>query len=166
MAEYATAMVRDASFMYLISYQGLTVEQIQEFRGSLRDSGASCRVLKNSYIALGLKENNVETPAGFALSGDTAVIYGDGDPVTVAKFLREYSKKQERVQVKGGVLEKNFLSKADAEAMADMPSIEQIHAQIVFAISNPAQRIHRNLRGNIDRLVHLLQSYIHQKESE
>jgi large subunit ribosomal protein L10 len=166
LAEYATDMVRDAAYLYLVSYQGLSVEQIQAFRGTMRDSGASCRVLKNSYIKLGLKQNQIATPSGFSLSGDTAVVYGQGDPVTVAKALREFSQKQDKVQMKGGVLAKNFLSKADAEAMADMPSIEQIHAQIVFAIKSPAQRIHRNIRGNMDRLVHLLQSYIHQKESE
>lgn len=166
MAEYATDMVRDAAYVYLVSYQGLTVEQIQGFRGELRESGASCRVLKNSYIKYGLKQNDVATPAGFDLTGDTAAIYGQGDPVAVAKVLKEFSKKQDKVQLKCGVLANAYLSKADAEAMAEMPSIEQIHAEIVYAISNPAQRIHRNIRGNFDRLVHILQSYIQQKESE
>lgn len=166
MAEYATGMVRDAAYIYLVSYQGLTVEQIQGLRGELRESGASCRVLKNSYIKLGLKTNDVEVPAGFDLTGDTAVVFGQGDPVSVAKLLREFTKKKEQVQVKCGVLEKNYLSKAEAEAMADMPSIEQIRSEIVWAIQAPAQQLHHAIRGNVDRLVHILQSYIQQKESE
>lgn len=166
MADDAKTIVGDAAYVFLVSYQGLTVEQVSAFRGELRDSGANCRVLKNTYIQLGLKQNDIEVPSSFELTGDTAVVYGQGDPVTVAKVLRDYTKKQEKVQVKAGVLEQNFLTPDEAKAVADMPSKEQIYAEIVFAISSPAQRIHRMVSANRERVVHLLQQYIQQNETE
>lgn len=166
LATYATDVVRDAAYIFMVSYQKMSVADFQNLRGKLRDAQASCRVLKNSYIKLGLTQNNVALPADFSLTGDTALVFGQGDPVTVAKALRDFAKEKEQVQVKGGVLEQNYVNADAAKAMADMPSKEQLYAEIVFAIQSPARKVHQMISGNRNRVVHILQQYIHQKESE
>lgn len=166
LAELATDLFKESGYAFFVSYQGMKVAKFEDLRKKVYGTGASCQVLKNSYIKLGLTQNDVKLPADFGLTGDTAIVFGGDDPVQVAKVLRDFTKEAPNVVVKGGVLDGTYLTSADAAAVADMPSKEQIYAEIVFAISNPASRLVRILTQAQGRVVTTLQSYVHQKEND
>lgn len=162
-AEHVTSIFKGAGFVFFVSYQGMKVKQLHEMRRKLHDAGAGCQVLKNSYITLGMTQTDVKLPSDFSLSGDTAMVFGSGDPVAVAKVLKEIGVTSANVTVKGGVLEGGYLTPAEAVAVADMPSKLQIHAEIVALIQGPASRVVRTLESAQGRVVNILNSYCQQK---
>src|SRR5690606_16083037 len=101
---------RSSQAVIITEYRGLTVSQLKELRGALRGN-ATYSVAKNTLTALAAKDAGVEGIDSL-LVGPTAIAFITGDPVEVAKGLRDFSKANDKLVIKGGVLEGKFLSSA------------------------------------------------------
>ena len=75
------------------------------------------------------------------LAGVTSLAYTDGDPVALAKALQKYTKDNPGIQVKAGVLDGKVLNVKEVEALADMPSREELLSKLLFLMNAPAQRL-------------------------
>ena len=120
-------------------YQGLTVAEMQDLRGRVRDAGGSVRVAKNKLARIALDG----TPAaGIAdlMEGMTVLAYSD-DPVAAAKAADEFAKENDKFVILGGAMGENILDAAGVKAVAKMPSREELIASIVGCIAAPAANI-------------------------
>jgi large subunit ribosomal protein L10 len=134
------AELKKVSSLVIATYSKLTVAQDYELRKTLRSSGAKYRVVKNTLAALAAKG----TPAEEALkdlSGVTSIAYTEGDPVALAKAVAKYAKDNPEFSFKAGVVEGRVISIKDIQALATMPSKEEIYSKLLFLISAPAQRL-------------------------
>ena len=75
------------------------------------------------------------------LSGVTSIAYTQGDPVALAKALAKYAKDNPEFTFKAGVVEGRVVSIKEIEALATMPSKEELYSKLLFLISAPAQRL-------------------------
>jgi len=132
--------LKGVSSVIVATYSKLTVAQDYELRKTLRTSGAKYRVVKNTLAERASKGTKVEEVLK-NLSGVTSIAYTQGDPVALAKALSKYAKDNPEFTFKAGVVEGRVVSINEIQALATMPSKEEIYSKLLFLISAPAQRL-------------------------
>lgn len=121
----------------LTEYRGLTVAALKTLRRALGDD-ATYAVSKNTLTTIAARQAGVE---GFEehLVGPTAIAFIDGDPVTVAKGLRDFARANPQLVIKGGVLDGKFLTSDDVRKLADLESREVLLAMMAGAMQGALQ---------------------------
>ena len=132
--------LQGVSTVIVTTYSKLTVPQDYELRKLLRSSGARYTVVKNTLAELAAKGTKVEA-ALKGLSGVTSIAYTEGDPVALAKALSKYAKDNPEFTFKAGIVEGRVVSIKEIQALATMPSKEEIYSKLLFLMSSPAQRL-------------------------
>ena len=124
---------RSSNAAVLTEYRGLTVKQLTELRSNLRGN-ATYAVVKNTLTELAAKDAGVDAFDG-QLAGPSAIAFVEGDPVSVAKSLRDFAKANPLLVIKGGVLEGKALSAAEITKLADLESREVLLAKLAGAMN-------------------------------
>jgi large subunit ribosomal protein L10 len=132
--------LQSVSSVIVATYSKLTVAQDYELRKTLRSNGAKYRVVKNTLAERAAKGTKVEG-ALKELAGVTSIAYTEGDPVALAKALAKYAKDNPEFTFKVGMVEGRVISINEIQALATMPSKEEIYSKLLFLINAPAQRL-------------------------
>ena len=164
LGQYVTDLVKESEFVFLVSYMGLTVAEFSELRSALNDQNAGCHVLKNTFIRRALVENEITFPEDNGLKGDTAIIFGSGDAAGVAKAIVAFAKTHEEVALKGGILDGEFLTAADAKAVADLPPIEVLRSQLLGVLQGPSRNLACVLNQKVSTIAYVLAAYKNKLE--
>jgi large subunit ribosomal protein L10 len=127
-----TDAFRDSSAAVLTEYRGLTVAQLKELRRSLAGN-ATYAVVKNTLTKIAAREAGVQALDDL-LEGPSAIAFVTGDPVEVAKSLREFGRNNPLLVVKGGVLDGKPLSADEVRKLADLESREVLLAKLAGAM--------------------------------
>jgi len=138
--EELSGELKSVSSVIVATYSKLTVEKDYELRKTLRTTGAKYRVVKNTLAERASKGTKVEE-ALQNLSGVTSIAYTEGDPVALAKALAKYAKDNPEFSFKAGVVEGRVVSIKEIEALATMPSKEEIYSKLLYLLNAPAQRL-------------------------
>ncbi|NWG70990.1 MAG: 50S ribosomal protein L10 [Parvularculaceae bacterium] len=118
---------------------GLTVAQMTELRAELRQAGAKMKVVKNRLAKIALKGKPGEKVASL-FKGPTAIAYAE-DPVSPAKVIEKYAKKNEKLVILGGAMGAETFDAKGVKALASMPSREELLASIAATIGAPASNL-------------------------
>src|SRR3989454_12317773 len=131
--EKLSAGLKNVSNAVVATYSKLTVAQDYELRKVLRGAGAKYRVVKNTLAERAAKGTKVEE-ALKNLAGVTSIAYTTGDPVAMAKALTKYAKDNPEFSFKAGVVEGRVISLREIEALATMPSKEEVYSKMLFLL--------------------------------
>src|SRR5579872_5050904 len=123
--------LKGVSNVVVATYTKMTVAQDYELRKALRGAGAKYRVVKNTLAEKAAKGSKVEG-ALKDLAGVTAIAYTTGDPVAMAKALTEYAKNTPEFKFNIGVVEGRVNNIKEIEALATMPSKEELMSKLLF----------------------------------
>jgi large subunit ribosomal protein L10 len=126
-----TDRFRESSAVVLTEYRGLSVKQLKTLRTALRGN-ATYAVVKNTLSAIAAKQAGVDG-LDDQLAGPSAIAFVTGDPVAVAKSLRDFAKANHQLVIKGGVLDGRLLTAADVTRLADLESREVLLAKAAGA---------------------------------
>lgn len=132
--------LKEVSNVVVATYTKLTVSQDFELRKALRGAGAKYQVVKNTLVERAAKGTKVEG-ALKDLAGVTSIAYTTGDPVAMAKALTKYAKETPDFTFKVGVVEGRVINIKEIEALASMPSKDELMSKLLFLINAPAQRL-------------------------
>ncbi len=124
----------------LTGYSGINVEEITELRSRLRQAKVEYRVVKNTLARKAAEGTGIE-PLKEHFVGPIGIALGFDDPVAPAKVLQEFSKTQQKLELKIGVLDGKLLRQADIKALASLPSLNALRGKIVGLLQAPASRI-------------------------
>jgi large subunit ribosomal protein L10 len=113
----------------LTEYRGLTVAQLAELRGSLGDS-ATFTVVKNTLTKLAATQAGVASEIEGLLTGPSAIAFVRGDVVEAAKGLRDFSRANPLLVIKGGVLDGRAITPSEIEKLADLEPLEVLLAKL------------------------------------
>ncbi|MBD2136891.1 50S ribosomal protein L10 [Anabaena sp. FACHB-1237] len=130
-----------SSLAVVIDYQGLTVAEITDLRRQLRPSGAVCKVTKNTLMGIAIKDDEKWQPMSELLSGSSAFVLVPEDFSSAIKAYQAFQKASKKTEIRGGVMEGRLLKEADIKALGDLPSKEQLMAQIAGAINALATKV-------------------------
>ena len=157
--EKLSGELKNVSNVVVATYTKMTVSQDYELRKVLRGAGAKYQVVKNTLAERAAKGTKVEG-ALKDLAGVTSIAYTTGDPVAMAKALTKYAKDTPEFTFKIGVVEGKVINIKEIEALASMPSKEELYSKLLFLLNAPAQRlatamnaVPRNLAVVIDQAV-------------
>jgi large subunit ribosomal protein L10 len=132
--------LQQVSSVVVSTYTKMTVSQDYELRKALRGAGAKYQVVKNTLAEKAAKGTKVEG-ALKDLVGVTSIAYTTGDPVAMAKALQKYAKDTPEFTFKSGVVEGRVITIKEIEALATMPSKEELYSKLLFLLNAPAQRL-------------------------
>lgn len=122
----------------ITGYSGINVEQITELRAKLRAAKVEYRVVKNTLARKASEGTGLEPLKDYFI-GPVGIALGYDDVVAPAKVLFDFSKTQEKLQLKVGVLDGKLLKQADIKALASLPSLNSLRGKSsVFS-----RRLHR-----------------------
>nr|WP_175580961.1 50S ribosomal protein L10 [Marivivens donghaensis] len=120
-------------------YEGMTVAEMQDLRAQMRDAGGAVRVAKNKLAKIALEGKPCESIGDF-LTGMTVLTYSE-DPTAAARVMDKYAKGNDKLVILGGAMGETALDQAGVKAVAQLPSREELIAQIVSCIGAPASNI-------------------------
>lgn len=121
----------------LTEYRGMTVAQIAELRTALRPAGAEYKIYKNTLVRRAADEAGVGEAINGLLEGPIAVAFVTGDAAAASKALRDFAKTNQQLIIRGGLLGTRSLSVSDVEALAELPSRDQLLSQIAGLFEAP-----------------------------
>ena len=148
--------------MFVSDYRGLTVAQLSELRGKLRESGARFRIVKNTLGGIAA-ERAGRTELSSLLSGPTAVTFCGDDLVAAAKALAEFAKTHPQLEVRGGLLEASLIDAEGVKALASLPPRDVLIAQVVGTMAAPMTGLVTVLQGTVSGFVRALNQVAQQK---
>jgi large subunit ribosomal protein L10 len=139
--EALTEQFKNAKAAMLVGFKGMTVPKDQELRNQLREAGVSYEVVKNTLARKAAVGTALEKAAD-QFKGVTAVALSNEDPVNLSKAIAKFAKaNQEIFSFKAGVVEGKVVALKDVEAIASLPSKEELISKVMFLINCQAQRL-------------------------
>lgn len=153
---------QSAKSAVFVDYRGLTVSDVRELKKKLREVGGTFRVVKKTLIARMAQRAGIEIDES-VLDGQVAVVFSQEDEVAAVKAVSEFAKANKKLRILGGVLEKKMLLAASVEALAKMPSKQEMLARVVGTIQAPISGFVRVLGGNLQGLVTVLRAVSEKK---
>lgn len=131
----------ESQLALVIDYQGLTVTEITDLRQRLRPTGTVCQVAKNTLMGIAIKGQDNWQPMTELLKGSSAFLLVKDDFSGAIKAYQDFQKASKKTELRGGVMEGRLLREADVKALGDLPSKEQLMAQIAGALNALATKI-------------------------
>ena len=138
--EFLGGEIKEAKTAILATFKGMKAAQSEDLRKTVRSAGAQFRVVKNTLAERAAQGSPLE-PALKELAGVTSIAYTKADPVALAKALSKYAKDNPEFSFKAGVVDGRVISIKEIEALATMPSREEIMSKLLFLMNAPAQRL-------------------------
>lgn len=123
----------------LTEYRGLKVSELEGLRRSLREAGGEYKIYKNTLVRFATRDLGIDGIDPL-LEGPTAIAFADADVPAVAKALRDFSRTNPLLVVKGGVMGSSVLSAGDAAALAEIPSRDVLLARLAGLMAAPMQQ--------------------------
>jgi large subunit ribosomal protein L10 len=145
-------------------YRKLTVAKVNDLRNKLREtSGGTYSVTKNTLFRIALRQNGWVVPEDL-LIGPVGVVFGNGNLPAVAKVIQQFQKDNAEIfTVKGGVLGASVFKAGELEAVANLPTMDEIRAQIAGIIVQPAASLAGLLQAATSQTVNVIQAYLDQQ---
>jgi large subunit ribosomal protein L10 len=143
MAKYQGWLDKSVAII-LVEYTGVNMSNLDTIRAKVRDAGGEFHIVKNTLAKRVFDAAGMPVMAG-TLEKSTAVGFAFSDAAGVAKALSEFDKNLEAVKIKGGYLGKQALSVNDVKALANLPPLPVVRAQLLGTILAPAGKLVRTL---------------------
>jgi large subunit ribosomal protein L10 len=139
--EALTQQFKNAQAAMVVGFRGMTVAKDQELRNQLRGAGISYAVVKNTLARKAAAGTPLEQAAN-QFKGVTAVALSPGDPVGLSKAITKFGKANPDIfSFKAGIVEGKVVALPDVEAIASLPSKEELISKIMFLVNCQAQRL-------------------------
>ena len=136
--------VKDAESVVLVNYSGLTVEQDTALRKELREAGVQYKVYKNTMMKRAFAGTAFESLTK-DLDGTNAIAISKDDATAPARIIAKFAKTTPKLEMVSGVVEGNYYDKAGMEALANVPSREELLGKLLGSIQSPIANLARVL---------------------
>ncbi len=147
----------EATLVVVAHQSGLTVAESGDLRRQMRDAGAGYRVTKNRLAKRALAGTAYEGLSDL-FQGPTAIAFS-ADPVAAAKVAAKYAKGNDKLTIIGGALGDKLLDTAGVQELAQLPSLDELRAQLIGLVSAPATRVAGVLQAPAGQLARVLKAY-------
>jgi large subunit ribosomal protein L10 len=143
--------IKKSESIVLVDYKGLKVNEETELRKQMREAGAEYIVAKNRLFNIALKEAGVEDSFDDVLEGTTSFAFGYADAVAPAKVAYEFGKNKKVFNIKAGCLAGKRVDAAEVEALAKLPSREQLLSMVLNGMLGPIRKLAYGLVAIADK---------------
>jgi len=158
------ARLGDAAASIVSEYRGLTVAEMAELRHALASVGGDYKIFKNTLVRRAVDGGEYQ-PLSEYLSGPSALTFVKGDISAVAKALRDFSRANPHLVIKGGLADGSLLSQSDLAALADLPPRDVLLARLAGALAAPMQQMAGLLQALPRNLAYGISALLEQREA-
>lgn len=147
---------KDTGVVVVAHYAGLTVAQMTDYRRQIKEAGGSVKVAKNRLAKLALKDTDA---AGMEdlFKGPTCIAYSD-DPIAAPKIAVKFAKENDNLVILGGTMGATVLDVSGVEALAALPSLDELRAKLIGLLNAPATKIARTVKEPGAKLARVIQA--------
>ncbi len=138
-------ILSESQLAMIIDYQGLTVGEITDLRNNLRPTGTICKVTKNTFMRLAVEEDQNWQPMNQFLSGSSAFLLVKDDIAGAVKAYQAFQKATKKTEFRGGVMQGQALNQEQIKAISELPSKEELMAQMAGALNSIATKLARSI---------------------
>jgi large subunit ribosomal protein L10 len=156
--------IDESHAIFAVDYRGISVPQIAELRGKLRDADATFKVVKNSLTERAADQAGAETLKEY-LTGPTALTFVRGDVATAAKAIADYGRATQLLPFKGGLMDGAVLDVEEIRTLSRLPSRDVLYGQLVGIVASPVSGLVRTLSALVGGLASALGQVRDKKES-
>lgn len=153
----------DAPLVILTDFKGSTVAQMDSVRRRVEEAGASFRVVKNTLSRIAIEGTEMQTLREH-FSGNIGVVFSGEDPIAAAKAFRALRKENEKLETKVGYFEGDLLDANAVDAVADLPSREELLSKLLATIQEAPRQTLGILQAPARDLLYLLNNYAAKQE--
>lgn len=133
----------------VVDYLGITVAQADELRKTLRENSVNLTVYKNTLVKRAIAGTEYEG-LGEALKGSSAFAFCEEDATSSARLLKKAMKQYNKMSFKGGYVDGSVYDAKQVEALADIPSREELIARFMGSIQSPLSQLVRTFKAIAD----------------
>lgn len=151
-------LIQKSQGLILIEYSGLDMKGIDPLRRKMRDASGELHVVKNTLVMIALKNAGRQVPESM-FTHSTAVGFAFSDVPAVAKVLTSAAKDSEFIKVKGAVLGNQVLDAKQVQALAELPPMPIVRAQLLGLLSTPASRLAGVIASSVRQVVNVVKAY-------
>ncbi|MEM1400773.1 MAG: 50S ribosomal protein L10 [Pseudomonadota bacterium] len=152
-----------AEALVLTHQEGLTVAESTDLRRQMREAGASFRVTKNRLAKIAI-EGTLFEGLSDQFTGPTAVAFSN-DPVSAAKVAAKFAKDNDKLTIVAGALGDQVLDVAGVEALAKLPSLDELRAKIIGMLNTPATKVAGVVQAPAGQLARVVGAHANQGEA-
>lgn len=152
------AWLNNSQSTIVAEYTGLNMHDFDELRSKVREAGGEFHVMKNTLAKIAFKNTGVEF-SDEIFTGSTAVAFAFEDPPALAKAIVDFAKRNEFLKVKCGYLGKQQVSAAEVTALAELPPLPVLRAQLLGTLMAPATKLARILAEPGRQIASVLKAY-------
>lgn len=154
--------IAKAKSIVFVDYRGLTVIQVDELRTKLKKENIEYKVIKNSTISFAVRDGELKELEPF-LNGPTAIAISYDDEIITSKLISEFSKSNEKLEIKAGVVDGKIITIDEIKVLASIPSKEVLIARMLGGLNAPISGLANVLNANIKGLVVVLNAIAEKK---
>ena len=156
--------IDDSQAVVLVEYTGVKMADLDAIRAKLRDTGGEFHIVKNTFARKVFEEKGMAVPAGL-LEKSTAIAFAFKDAAATTKALNDATVKMEAIKVKGGFLGLQALKPAQVKALADLPPLPVVRAQLLGTLQAPAGKLVRTLAEPGRSLASVFRAYADKSQA-
>lgn len=157
-------LIEQSKAIFVTQYSGMSVKNLENLRKEVRNANGLYRITKNTLLKLALEKANRPTPPEL-LAGQLATGFALEEAPALAKTLVDFAKSEDALSVQGGILGTDILSADQVEALAKLPSLDELRAQIIGLLNGPARNVASILNSGVQQLVNVLDAYAKSEEA-
>jgi len=161
--ERVAEMFKDVRSVILNDFTGLDVEKISELRKICRQNGVEFRVVKNTLAKRGL-EGTDAADLGRYFEGPTALAVSRDSENTPAKVLAKFAEEHSAPKLKAGYVDGSVMTPEQVEALAKLPSKEELVSKLLAGIKGPANGLVGVLQGPLRNFISVMNQIKEAKE--
>jgi large subunit ribosomal protein L10 len=161
-ADY-TDLLRESKGVILTEYRGLTNQQITKLRRAIRDANGAYHVTKVTLLRRALEETGYPIPEDLLGGAPVGVGFALDEVSTLAKAMKTYAKDTDLFKVRGGIMGEQIMTREQVEAIADLPSLDELRAQILGLLDTPASNLVGVLQAGTAQLVNVIHALVEER---
>ena len=156
--------LNNSQSVILVEYTGATMKDMENIRAQVRESDGEFHVVKNTLIKLALEASGFAIPEGL-LENSSAASFAFSDPAATAKALSDAAKGLDAIKVKGGYMGAELLDADQVKALADLPPLPVVRAQLLGVFQAPAGKLVRTVAEPARSLASVFRAYSEQAQA-
>ena len=144
--------------VFLAEYLGLSMKEMEELRGKIREAGGEFHVIKNTLAKIAMEKADYPSSDQY-FEGSTAAGFAFQEAPKIAKTMADFAKSSEALKIKGGFLDAQQLTTEQINALAELPPLPVIRAQLLATLMAPAEKLARTLAEPARQLAFVIKAY-------
>jgi large subunit ribosomal protein L10 len=159
-----TQLINESRAIFMAEYKGMSVKKMEALREEVVKAEGNFHITKNTLLKIALEQTDQPIPEEI-LKGQIATGFALNEVPTLAKALVDYAKTDENMTVKGAILSGRILTAAEVEALAKLPSLEQLRAQLIGIINTPATNLASVITNGVRQVINVIDAYAKSGET-